>query len=82
MCRNVEREPLLPLTGENIVPLSANRREDARADIRATGFWGRQQHAFFDVKVFAQTHRTTVTPAFQAYVGVMNKQRKERMGTE
>ena len=45
--RNVEREPpLLPLTGENIVPLFANRRDDARADIRATGFWGRQQCAF------------------------------------
>jgi len=37
---NVEREPmLLPLTGENNVPLSAKReRDDARADIRAMGF--------------------------------------------
>ena len=53
VCRNVEREPpLLPLTGENIVPLSANRHDDARADIRATGFWGHQQCAFFDVRVF------------------------------
>ena len=51
--RNVESEPpLLPLTGENIVPLSANRRDDARADIGATSFWGRQQCAFFDVRVF------------------------------
>ena len=61
VCRNVESEPpLLPLTGENIVPLSANRRDDARADIRATGFWGRQQCAFFDVRVFhpnAQSYR-------------------------
>lgn len=61
VCRNVEREPpLLPLTGENIVPISANRRDDARADIRATGFWGRQQSAFFDVRVFhpnAQSYR-------------------------
>ena len=53
VCRNVEREPpLLPLTGENIVPLFANRHDDARADIRATGFWGRQQCTFFDVRVF------------------------------
>ena len=61
VCRNVESEPpLLPLTGENIVPLSVNRRDDARADIRATGFWGRQQCAFFDVRVFhpnAQSYR-------------------------
>ena len=61
VCRNVERElPLLPLTGENIVPLSANRRDDARADVHATGFWGRQQCAFFDVRFFypnAQSYR-------------------------
>jgi len=55
-----ENPPLLPLTGENIVPLSANRCDDVRADIRATGFWGRQQCAFFDVRVFhpnAQSYR-------------------------
>ena len=61
ICRNVEREPpLMPLTGENIVPPSANRTDDARADIRATGFWRRQQCAFFDVRVFhpnAQSYR-------------------------
>ena len=61
VCRNVKSEPpLLPLTGENIVPLSANRCDDARADIRATGFWGRQQCALFDVRVFhpnAQSYR-------------------------
>ena len=50
VCHDVEREPpLLPLTGETIIPLSANRRDDARADIRGRGFWGRQQSAFFDV---------------------------------
>ena len=41
--------PLDPplLTGEAIVRTSANRRDDARADIHARGFWGRQQGAFF-----------------------------------
>ena len=53
VCHDVEREPpLLPLTGETIIPQSANRRDDARADIRARGFWGRQQSAFFDIRVF------------------------------
>ena len=53
VCHDVEKEPpLMPLTGETIVPLTANRRDDARADIRARGFWGRQQSAFFDVRVF------------------------------
>ena len=61
VCRNVEREPpLMPLTGENIVPLSANRKDDARANMRVTGFWRRQQCVFFDVRVFhpnAQSYR-------------------------
>ena len=53
VCHDVEKEPpLMPLTGETIVPLTANRRDDTRADIRARGFWGRQQSAFFDVRVF------------------------------
>ena len=58
MLRGNPPPPLLPLTGENIVPLSANRRDDARADIRATGFWGRQQCAFFDIRVFHPNARS------------------------
>ena len=65
VCRNIEREPpLMPLTGENIVPLSANRKDDARADIRATGFWRRQQCAFFDVRVF-HPNACTKLPSIQ-----------------
>ena len=67
VCHDVEREPpLLPLTGETIIPQSANRRDDARADIRARGFWGWQQSAFFDVRVChpnAQSYRRTSIPA-------------------
>jgi hypothetical protein len=44
--------PLLPLSGEVILPATANRDSDARADIRARGFWTDQQSAFFDVRVF------------------------------
>ena len=52
VCRYVKREPLLlPLTGEKIVPF-LHRHEDAKADIRATGFWGRQQCAFFIARAF------------------------------
>ena len=67
VCHDVEREPpLLPLTGEAILPQSANRRDDARADIRARGFWRRQQNAFFDVRVFypnAPSYLHTSIPA-------------------
>ena len=49
---DVEVEPhLLPLHGEDISAVSANRQPEARLDIRARGFWSRQQDAYFDVRV-------------------------------
>ena len=63
VCHDVAVEPpLQPLTGEAIVPASANRKDDARADIHARGFWGRRQGAFFDIRVFhpnAPSYRRT-----------------------
>jgi hypothetical protein len=51
--RDVETEPrLAPLTGETLYPRSAITTDDARSDIRARGFWCRQQNAFFDFRVF------------------------------
>jgi len=53
VCHNVSVEPsLLPLNGELIAPSSANCSDSARADIHARGFWGRQQGALFDVRIF------------------------------
>jgi hypothetical protein len=50
---DVETEPnLLPLSGETVLPQSAIRDDNARADIRVRGFWNREQNAFFDVNVF------------------------------
>ena len=50
VCHNVAVEPpLLLLDGEAIVP---NWSDEARADVHATGFWGRRQGAFFDIRVF------------------------------
>ena len=50
---DVEVEPvLLPLDDEQLGPQrSINRSQEARLDIRARGFWSRQQDAFFDVRV-------------------------------
>jgi hypothetical protein len=44
--------PLTPLSGEAIIPRNANTEDDARSDIRARGFWMKQQSAFFDIRVF------------------------------
>ena len=47
VCHDVIEPPLQPLTGENVIPATANRQDDARADINVCGFWGYQQSAFF-----------------------------------
>ena len=52
VCTEVTTEPALqPLSGESLQP-SANKDPNARVDIRAKGFWDRQQSAYFDVRVF------------------------------
>ena len=43
---------MLPLNGEAISPTSAICSEETRADVCATGFWGRRQGTFFAVRVF------------------------------
>ena len=47
-------EPVLQLLdGESLNLTTSNMEENARADIRARGFWGNShQCAFFDAKVF------------------------------
>jgi len=53
VCYNIAVEsPLLPLSGETIVPASMISSDGACADVRATGFWGRHQSAFLDIRVF------------------------------
>ena len=67
VCNEVAIEPhLQSLSGEVITPQSANRQDDARADIHARGFWGRRQCDVFDIRVFhpnAQSYRNTSIPS-------------------
>ena len=50
--QEVEKEPvLLPWEGERLNGRTVNRAREARLDIRANGFWTRQQDAFFDIRV-------------------------------
>ena len=66
VCSDVATEPPLQLlSGEVITPKSANRQDDARADIHTRGFWGRRQSAFLDVRVFhpnAPSYRNSSIP--------------------
>ena len=50
--RDVEVETtLLPYSNEDLSGRTVNRSLEARVDIRARGFWTREQDAFFDVRV-------------------------------
>ena len=50
MCTDVVVEPVLQeVTGE-VLSRGAKKAPDARLDIRARGFWAREQSAFFDVR--------------------------------
>jgi hypothetical protein len=55
----VETEPLLQkLSGEAFEFKSANKDDDARSDIKVTGFWRDQRQAFFDVKIVSPFARS------------------------
>ena len=54
VCTDVEIElQLQSLSGKIILPRMANKQGDARLDVRAKGFWRRQQDAFFDIWGFS-----------------------------
>ena len=52
VCHDVEVEPHLEPVPENMIfNRTTNRSDDARADIRARGFWRPGQNSFFDICV-------------------------------
>ena len=64
VCHNVGTEPpLQPLSGEQLRLRSANKEDEARLDIAAVNFWGRDRNrVFFDIRLFssfAQSHLNT-----------------------
>ena len=75
VCTEVETEPQSQLlTGEIIELRTANKQADVRLDICVKGLCGRQQSAFFDVRVFhpsAQSYRNTT----QTCIGDTNKRK-------
>ena len=68
VCKDVATEPPLQKVSGERLPLSANREDEARLDIKAEGFWscGNRQAAFFDVRVFhpnAASYRGSSLPS-------------------
>ena len=70
VCHNVAIEPRLqPLTGEVFRSKTTTSAPEARADVRATGFWTKREDAFFDIRIFhanAPSYRSlSPTQAFE-----------------
>ena len=66
------------LPGKNIFPKSANKKEEARSDIKAKDFWCRQQSAFFDIRVFhpnAPSYRNSSIPSLYRNQEQMKKRK-------
>ena len=51
VCNDAEIEPVLQELTVEWLPSGTDRAPDARLDIQARGFWGRQRSAIFDVRV-------------------------------
>ena len=83
VCNDISIEPpLQPLSGERLTSRRANQQDDARADIHTLNFWGRQQSAFFDIRVFypnAQSYRKTSISSI--YIDATSFRRSESMET-
>ena len=72
----MQAEPhLIPLDGETFDLRSANTSEEARLDIKATGFWRRGQTAFFDVRV---THVNSASNRNQSTESVFLENENEK----
>ena len=73
VCHNVQIEPQLhPLSGKTLHYRSAILDDDARVDIRASGFWRcLYHHTFFDVRIFncfaASNRSCTLSTAFRKH---------------
>jgi len=77
VCREVEQEPvLLPLSGEQLWYQTSNKRENARLDISARGFWIPGERAFFDIKVFDPTTPATATRPYKKHMRQENEKKK------
>ena len=74
---------LQALDGEHIQPHTANRKDEARLDIRVNGFWSRGQEAFIDVRVFHQNaptyHNRDLTALYRMHEGIKKRECGERV---
>ena len=75
--RDVEIEPHLDsLSGEEFKYGSANKKSDARSDVRIRGFWGNKKDAFFEFRVFYPFASSIANKSVETSFSHMSKARK------
>ena len=78
VCKDVEVEPpLQPLSNEHL-PRGANKRSDARLDVRARGFWRRGQNAYFDIRVTNASAASQINAPLQSILKKHENEKKRK----
>ena len=72
---------LTTLSGEELKDRMSNNSNKARIDIRARGFWGRRQQAFYDLWIFNPNASRYCSKSLQQCY-VVNEQEKKRAYNE
>ena len=81
VCHNVAAQPTLQsLNGETFFYLTANTDAEARAKIRARGFWSKSQDAHFDVRVFNPNAFSYVSKRLSALFPTHEQAKKRKYG--
>ena len=82
VCKDTEIEPkLLPLPGYELHGRTTNGSNEERLDIRAQGFWNRDQQTFFDIRVFDPNACRYLNKSLQQ-CHAMNEHEKKRSYNE
>ena len=82
VCKDTEIEPkLLPLPGYELHGRTTNGSNEERLDIRAQGFWNRDQQTFFDIRVFDPNACRYLNKSLQQ-CHAMNEHEKKRLYNE
>ena len=82
VCYDTKIEPIfVPLSGEDLSNRTANRSNEVRLDVRASGFWEREQQAFFDLRVFDPNTSRYLNKSLQ-HCHVINENEKKRTYNE
>lgn len=80
VCNDVETEPpLQPLTGE-VLPTAGAAGDDAKADVRARGFWRPGQNAYFDVLVTNASAVSHANKPLKAVLAKYERSKKSKYG--